>query len=106
MFLRMLVRAAMLRKRSAASALIATVVAATAATAMLNLSVDVQAKLRKEFRKFGANIVVEAKPGQSFAQHDLQQIESAVAGRGLAVPFADAGGRTERGQPNVVAGTA
>ena len=43
------------------------VVAAAVATAMLNLYVDVQAKLRREFRKYGANIVVVAKDGQSSA---------------------------------------
>jgi len=105
MFLRMLVRAAMLRKRSAASALIATVVAATAATAMLNLFVDVQAKLRKEFRNFGANIIVEATGGQRFTPHGVHEIESTVAGRGLAVPFAYAVARTENDQSIVVAGT-
>ncbi len=61
MYFRLLFRAAALRKGQAAAALTAIVVAAAAATAMLNLFVDVQAKLRKEFRNFGANIVVEAK---------------------------------------------
>jgi hypothetical protein len=37
MFFRMLARAAMLRKRSALTALVATAVAAAAGTAMLNL---------------------------------------------------------------------
>src|SRR5579863_1212628 len=48
MFVRMLVRAAILRRGRAASALFAMVVAAAVATAMLNLYVDVQAKLRRE----------------------------------------------------------
>ncbi len=65
MFLRMLMRAAVLRRGRAASALLAMVVAAAVATAMLNLYVDVQAKLRSEFRKYGANIVVVAKDGQT-----------------------------------------
>ncbi|HXZ40742.1 MAG TPA: hypothetical protein VEG68_08370, partial [Terriglobales bacterium] len=63
MFLRMLMRAAILRRERAASALLAMVVAAAATTAMLNLYVDVQAKLRKEFRNYGANVVVVAKDG-------------------------------------------
>jgi len=58
MFLRMLWRAAALRRGRAASALLAMVVAAAVATAMMNLYVDVQAKLRKEFRSYGANVVV------------------------------------------------
>ena len=44
MFWRMLLRAAVLRRGRAASALLAMVVAAAVATAMMNLYVDVQAK--------------------------------------------------------------
>ena len=58
MFLRMLIRAAVLRRGRAASALLAMIVASAVATAMLNLYTDVQAQLRKEFRNYGANIVV------------------------------------------------
>ena len=105
MFLRMLTRAAMLRKRSALAALIAIVVAASAATAMLNLFSDVQSKLQREFRNFGANIVVNAPEGTALSQQDLDGISAAVDGHGLAVPFAYAVTRTERDQPIVVAGT-
>ena len=63
MFLRMLLRASLVRRGRALSALLAVVVAAAVATAMLNLYVDVQAKLRTEFRKYGANIVVVGKQG-------------------------------------------
>jgi putative ABC transport system permease protein len=104
MYFRMLVRAAKLRKGQAAAALAAIVVAAAAATAMLNLYVDVQAKLRKEFRNFGANIIIEAPAGGSFTPDTLARIDSAVSGRGLAVPFAYAVVRTEKDQPIVVAG--
>jgi putative ABC transport system permease protein len=105
MFLRMLARAAFLRKWTALSALFAIIVAAAASTAMLNLFVDVQSKLRKEFRGFGANIVVEAKTGGSFSPDDLRRIESALAGHGLAVPFAYAVAHTQTGDAVVVAGT-
>ncbi|HTM89578.1 MAG TPA: hypothetical protein VL155_15345, partial [Terriglobales bacterium] len=54
MFLRMLLRASLVRRGRALSALLAVVVAAAVATAMLNLYVEVQAKLRTEFRKYGA----------------------------------------------------
>jgi len=37
------------------------VVAAAVATAMMNLYVDVQAKLRSEFRNYGANVVHRRK---------------------------------------------
>src|SRR5438067_2486579 len=105
MFLRMLVRAAMLRKRTALSALLAITVAAAAATTMLNIFVDVQSKLRKEFRGFGANIIAEAKTGRSFSAADLHGLEITVGGYGLAVPFAYAVAHTASGQPVVVAGT-
>jgi len=104
MLVRMLVRAAVLRKGSAISALTATVVAVAAATAMLNVFVDVQAKLQKEFRNFGANVVIEAPAGQNFSSETLSKINSAVTGRGLAVPFAYAVARTSKDQPIVVAG--
>ncbi len=104
MFLRMLVRAAVLRRGRAASALFAMIVAAAVATAMLNLYVDVQAKLRREFRNYGANIIVVGKDGASLPAGALSQVESTVAGRGVVAPFALVVARTSDGQPVVVAG--
>ncbi|HSZ02370.1 MAG TPA: ABC transporter permease [Terriglobales bacterium] len=105
MFLRMLMRAAVLRRGRAASALLAMVVAAAVATAMLNLYVDVQAKLRKEFRNYGANIVVVGKDGQPLPADAIGEVDSALAGHGLAVPFAYVVARTSDGQSVVVSGT-
>jgi putative ABC transport system permease protein len=105
MFLRMLLRATVLRRGRAASALLAMIVAAAAATAMLNLYVDVQAKLRKEFRNYGANIVVVAKDGQALPADASQKIDSLLGGRGIAVPFAYVVARTSDGQSVVVSGT-
>jgi len=105
MFLRMLMRAAVLRRGRAASALLAMVVAAAVATAMMNLYVDVQAKLRKEFRSYGANVVVVGKDGASLPADALAKVEPALAGRGMAVPFAYVVARTSSGQSVVVAGT-
>ncbi len=105
MFLRMLVRAAILRRGRAASALFAMVVAAAVATAMLNLYVDVQAKLRREFRNYGANIIVVGKDGASLPANALASVDSALAGRGIAAPFGLVVARTGDGQPIVVAGT-
>ena len=105
MFLRMLVRAAVLRRGRAAGALLAMVVAAAVTTAMLNLYVDVQAKLHTEFRNYGANVVVVAKEGQPLPSDALQRVQSALDGRGMAVPFAYVVARTADGQPVVVSGT-
>lgn len=105
MFLRMLLRAAVLRRGRAVSALLAMIVAAAVATAMLNLYVDVQAKLRKEFRNYGANVVVIAHEGESLPPNALSTVGKILAGRGTAVPFAYAVARTSDGQSVVVSAT-
>ena len=105
MFLRMLVRAAVLRRGRAASALLAMVVAAAVATAMLNLYVDVQAKLRREFRNYGANIIVTGKNGIVLPSDTFSRVSSTLAGRGVAAPLALVVARASDGQPVVVAGT-
>ena len=105
MFLRMLMRAAVLRRGRAASALFAMVVAAAVATAMLNLYVDVQAKLQREFRNYGANIIVVGRDGASLPADALWRVDAALQGRGIAAPFGMIVARTRDGQPIVVAGT-
>ncbi len=105
MFVRMLVRAAILRRGRAASALFAMIVAAAVATAMLNLYVDVQAKLRREFRNYGANIVLVGKDGASLPAGALAKVDSELAGHGIAAPFGMIVARTRDGQAIVVAGT-
>jgi putative ABC transport system permease protein len=105
MFARMLLRAAVLRRRRAASALLAMIVAAAVATAMMNLYVDVQAKLRTEFRNYGANVVIVAKDGQSLPFDAMAKVESALGSKTLAVPFSYAVARTHDGQSVVVVGT-
>src|SRR5712671_2876778 len=107
MFARMLLRAAVLRRRRAAAALLAMVVAAAVATAMMNLYVDVQAKLRIEFRNYGANVVIVGKDGQSLPADALAKVESATSpgAKTLAVPFSYAVARTKDEQSVVVVGT-
>jgi putative ABC transport system permease protein len=105
MFGRMLFRAAVLRRKRATAALIAMIVAAAVATAMMNLYVDVQAKLRSEFRNYGANVVIVAKDGQSLPADAISKIESVLGTKTLAVPFSYAVARTKDGQSVVVAGT-
>src|SRR5450631_2229126 len=105
MFGLMLLRAAVLRRRRAASALLAMIVAAAVATAMMNLYVDVQAKLRTEFRNYGANVVIVAKDGQSLPTDTMAKVESVLGAKTLAVPFAYAVARTKDGRSVVVVGT-
>ena len=80
------------------------VVAAAVATAMLNLYVDVQAKLQREFRNYGANIIVVGKDGASLPADALAHVDSVLAGRGIAAPFGMVVARTGDGQAIVVAG--
>jgi putative ABC transport system permease protein len=105
MFARMLLRAAVLRRRRAASALLAMIVAAAVATAMMNLYVDVQAKLRTEFRNYGANVIIVARDSQSLPADALAKVESVLGAKTLAVPFSYAVARTHDGQSVVVVGT-
>jgi putative ABC transport system permease protein len=105
MFMRMLFRAAILRRGRATSALLAMTVAAAVATAMLNLYVEVQGTLRKEFRNYGANTVIVARDGQALPVNVLQTIDAALGNRGMAVPFAYVVARTSDGKSVVVSGT-
>jgi putative ABC transport system permease protein len=105
MFVRMLVRAAVLRRGRAASALFAMIVAAAVATAMLNLYVDVQAKLQREFRNYGANVILVGKNSASLPADALAHVDATLSGRGIAAPFGLVVARTADGQPVVVAGT-
>lgn len=105
LFLRMLLRAATVGRGHAASALLAMVVAAAVATSIMNLSVDVESKLRKEFRNYGANVVVVAREGQELPEGTLGQVQSVLGNHGMAVPFAYVVAQASSGQPVVVSAT-
>jgi putative ABC transport system permease protein len=105
MFVRMLLRAAVLRRGRAAAALLAMVVAAGVTTAILNLYVDTQAKLREQFRNYGANIVVVAREGQALSADALRIVNSTIGDGSLAVPFGYVVARTPDGRSVVVSGT-
>ena len=105
MFLRMLVRASVVRRGRASAALVAVVVAAATATTMLNLYTDVGAKLHREFRSYGANIVVAGRDRQALPPGTLATIDRTLAGRGIAVPFAYAVARRSDDSSIIAAGT-
>ena len=104
MFLRMLMRGARIRRGRALTALLAVTVAATISTTMLNLYVDVEAKLRSEFRRYGANIVVVTKDGAPLPPDTLDLIRRTLPPGALAVPFGYAVAHTSAGKPVVVSG--
>jgi putative ABC transport system permease protein len=87
MFLRMLLRPLIVRRGSSAIAVLAIIVAATAATAMLTLFTDVQSKLRGDFRGYGANLLVTSKQGDTLPPDALQKVEQELRGNEVAAPF-------------------
>ncbi len=105
MFLRLLVRATVVRRGRALAALLAVMVAAAVSTTVLDLYSDVDAKLRKEFRNYGANLIVVAANGGTLPGDALARVERALRGDGTVVPVAYAVARMSNGQPVVVAGT-
>ncbi|MBV9086850.1 MAG: ABC transporter permease, partial [Acidobacteriaceae bacterium] len=105
MFVRMLSRAILVRRGRSLTALLAVLVASAVTTATLNLYTDVQAKLHKEFRSYGANVVLTAKDGNTLPSDALGKVDQLLAGHGVAAPFAFVVARTVDGSPVVVAGT-
>jgi putative ABC transport system permease protein len=87
LFLRLLVKAAWVRKDRALTALLSVSVVATIATAALTVYSDLDNKLSREFRSFGANVVV-SKQGGSLTREQLSRIDSTVSTRHLIVPVA------------------
>jgi putative ABC transport system permease protein len=87
LFVRLLLKAAWVRKDRALTALISVAVVATIATAGLTVYYDLENKLSREFRSFGANVVVTARSG-NLDERALAEITSALAGKGAVVPVA------------------
>jgi putative ABC transport system permease protein len=104
----MLRRSLVHRRACSLSALVAMTVSAGVATALLTLYADLDAKLHKEFRSFGANIVVTAPTTNGSAalpMDALARVRKAAGTDALAVEFGYAVATTDRGTPAVVAGT-
>ncbi len=94
------------RRARCLSALIALTVSAAVATALLTLYADLDSKLHREFRSFGANIVITAADTSKGLPADaLTQVHAAAGADAQAAEFAYAVATTDRGTPVVVAGT-
>ena len=104
MLARILLRSLLLRPGRTFTALGAVSVAAAVITAMLTLYVDVQAKLHEEFRSYGANIVVSARPNEALPADALTRVQAIIGREGLAAPFAYAIARGANDKPVVVVG--
>ena len=105
LFLKMLERSLIVRGGHTRTALLALTIAACTATAMLTLYLDLDAKLHKEFRAYGANIIVSAKEGQALTDAAIAAARSALPAQALAVPFGFAVAHTPDGLSIVIAGT-
>ena len=100
----MLRRSLVHRRARSISALVAMTVSAGVATALLTLYTDLDAKLHKEFRSFGANLVITA-PSNALPSDALARAEQAAGPDVLAAEFAYAVATTDTGTPVVVAAT-
>lgn len=93
LFIRLLLKAAWGRKDRALTALISVAVVATIATAALTVYYDLENKLSREFRSFGANVVITMR-NENIDNSVLGAINSALSRKGDVVPvaYAIAGG--------------
>jgi putative ABC transport system permease protein len=101
----MLRRSLVHRRARSVSALIAMTVSAGVATALLTLYADLDAKLHKEFRSFGANVVITAPANASLPEDALTRVQQAAGADALAAQFGYAVATTDMGTPVVIAGT-
>jgi putative ABC transport system permease protein len=102
MFARMLFRAATVHQGRAFVVVLAMVVAAATGTALLNLYADFDAKLNREFRSFGANLIVTSPAARPVP---VNSVTSLLHAGDFAVPYAYAVARLPDGRPVVVGGT-
>ena len=94
------------RRSRSLSALIALTVSAAVATALLTLYADLDAKLHREFRSFGANIIVTASDTAAGLRDDaLAEVRKTAGPEAEAAEFGYAVATTDRGTPVVVVGT-
>jgi putative ABC transport system permease protein len=94
---RMLLRSVLVRRSRSFTALAAVTIAATVATALLNLYFDTQSKLTREFRRFGANAVL------SGAAIDTSHLP--LRSGEISAPLAFANATDANDQPVVIVGT-
>jgi putative ABC transport system permease protein len=87
LWVRLLFKAAWVRKDRALTALVSVAVVATIATAALTVYYDLENKLSREFQSFGANVVVTARSGP-LTEREIRMIKSSLGGKGEVLPVA------------------
>jgi putative ABC transport system permease protein len=103
MFLRLVMKDALVRKDRAFTALLSVAVVATMATVALTIYYDLETRLSREFRSFGANVIVTKHEG-SLSAEELAKLNAIVGTKGDVVPVAYAIGTFADGQKIVVGG--
>jgi putative ABC transport system permease protein len=104
LFVRLLVRAAWVRKDRALTALLSVAVVATIATAALTVYTDLDNKLSREFRSFGPNVVV-SKPDGALSRDELARIDAGLSVKHLMAPVGYAVATGPDGSRVVLGGT-
>lgn len=106
LFGRILVRSVTVRRGATLTALLGILTAAAAATAMLNLYADFEAKMQKEFRGYGSNVIVTSALGPShpLPVEYIARIDSLIGPGTAAAPFGYVVASSENGLPVVVSG--
>ena len=98
----LIVRALWLRRRRLAVALLALLVGATLSSALLSTYADLEQKMAREFRRYGANLLVAPQgDAQTMPQETLDRVRLPEVG---AVPFLYLVGQVN-GSDTVLAGT-
>jgi len=105
LLLRLLLKAAWVRKDRAFTALISVAVVATIATAALTIYSDLEGKLSREFRGFGANVVV-TKNSAALTSDELASVRKIVGSAGEIVPVGYAIATETTRQSRIVVGGA
>lgn len=104
MLLRLLLKAAWVRKDRALTALVSIAVVATMATVALTVYSDLEGKFSREFRSFGANAILTARTGSLIAD-DLARIKTILGEKSEVVPVGYAVVTDDSNRRIVVGGT-
>jgi putative ABC transport system permease protein len=105
LLLRLLFKAAWVRKDRAFTALTSVAVVATIATAALTIYSDLEGKLSRDFRGFGANVIVTKASGNLTAE-ELASIYKIIGNTGEVLPVAYAAASLRDGGAKIVVGGA
>ena len=103
MFVRMMLRSALRDRSRSLLATSAVVVAATVATALLNLYADLDTKMHREFRGYGANVVMTSD--YPFPPETIARVEQLAPGGSRTAPFVYSVAKTANGSPVVIVAT-